>query len=94
MFNSQLSTNHLLGIKYITQEDIEKIFATAEEFKDVINRPIKKFHPYVMLPLQMFLKILQEHASHLNWLKGDSQLMVNFASSSSSVTRVKPYSTP
>ena len=39
---SQLSTKHLLGIKYITKEDIELIFKTATEFKDVINRPIKK----------------------------------------------------
>ncbi len=37
-----LSTKHLLGIKYITREDIELILDTAKEFKEVINRPIKK----------------------------------------------------
>ena len=37
-----LSTKHLLGIKYITREDIELILHTAKEFKEVINRPIKK----------------------------------------------------
>lgn len=37
-----LSVNHLLGIKYITRDDIELIFETAEHFKEVINRPIKK----------------------------------------------------
>jgi aspartate carbamoyltransferase catalytic subunit len=37
-----LSTRHLLGIKYITREDIELIFETADSFKEVINRPIKK----------------------------------------------------
>ena len=37
-----LSTRHLLGIKYITREDIEQIFETAANFKEVINRPIKK----------------------------------------------------
>ena len=37
-----LSVNHLLGIKYITKDDIELIFETAEHFKEVINRPIKK----------------------------------------------------
>mgnify|MGYP003685426209 CR=1 FL=1 len=37
-----LSTKHLLGIKDITKEDIELIFETADQFKDVINRPIKK----------------------------------------------------
>lgn len=38
----QLSTNHLLGIKYLTPEDIHLIFETADSFKEVINRPIKK----------------------------------------------------
>ncbi|RMG24952.1 MAG: aspartate carbamoyltransferase catalytic subunit [Bacteroidetes bacterium] len=37
-----LSTRHLLGIKYIEREDIEQIFETADNFKEVINRPIKK----------------------------------------------------
>lgn len=39
---SELSVNHLLGIKYLTKEDIELIFETADQFKEVINRPIKK----------------------------------------------------
>ena len=39
---NQLSVNHLLGIKYLTPEDIELIFTTADQFKEVINRPIKK----------------------------------------------------
>lgn len=38
----QLSTRHLLGIKYITPEDIRLIFQTTTQFKEVINRPIKK----------------------------------------------------
>ncbi|MDX2247493.1 MAG: aspartate carbamoyltransferase catalytic subunit [Bacteroidia bacterium] len=37
-----LSTRHLIGIKYITREDMEQIFQTADNFKEVINRPIKK----------------------------------------------------
>ena len=37
-----MSTNHILGIKYLTHKDIELIFETAESFKEVINRPIKK----------------------------------------------------
>ena len=40
--SKQLSVNHLLGIKGLTREDIELIFNTADNFKDVINRPIKK----------------------------------------------------
>lgn len=39
---SELSVNHLLGIKYIKREDIDLIFETANHFKEVINRPIKK----------------------------------------------------
>jgi len=39
---SQLKTKHLLGIKNLDREDIELIFQTAANFKDVINRPIKK----------------------------------------------------
>jgi aspartate carbamoyltransferase catalytic subunit len=39
---SKLSQRHLLGIKNLTREDLELIFETADNFKDVINRPIKK----------------------------------------------------
>jgi aspartate carbamoyltransferase catalytic subunit len=39
---SELSVNHLLGIKYITEADIHLIFETADHFKEVINRSIKK----------------------------------------------------
>ena len=42
MANKQLSTKHLLGIKYINASDIDLIFETADQFKEVINRPIKK----------------------------------------------------
>ena len=38
----QLSVEHLLGIKYLTKNDIDLIFETANHFKEVINRPIKK----------------------------------------------------
>ena len=39
---SELSVNHLLGIKYINKKDIDLIFETADQFKEVINRSIKK----------------------------------------------------
>lgn len=39
---SKLSKKHLLGIKDITAQDIQLIFETADTFKDVLNRPIKK----------------------------------------------------
>ena len=38
----ELSVNHLLGIKYLNKNDIDLIFETADHFKEVINRPIKK----------------------------------------------------
>jgi aspartate carbamoyltransferase catalytic subunit len=39
---NNLSVEHLTGIKDLTAEDIELIFKTADSFKEVINRPIKK----------------------------------------------------
>lgn len=38
----QLSVNHLLGIKDLNDADIQLIFSTADQFKEVLNRPIKK----------------------------------------------------
>ena len=38
----KLSVDHLLGIKYLNEDDINLIFKTADRFKEVINRPIKK----------------------------------------------------
>jgi aspartate carbamoyltransferase catalytic subunit len=40
--NNSLSVNHLLGIKQLTRDDINLIFSTADNFKEVLNRPIKK----------------------------------------------------
>lgn len=37
-----LSQAHLLGIQSLIREDIDLIFSTAEQFKEVLNRPIKK----------------------------------------------------
>lgn len=39
---NELSVSHLLGIKDLTESDIQLIFETADHFKEVINRPIKK----------------------------------------------------
>ena len=39
---STLSDKHLLGIKNLQKEDIDLIFKTADNFKEVINRPIRK----------------------------------------------------
>ena len=37
-----LSTKHLLGIKDLTKEDIQLILSTASQFKEVLQRPVKK----------------------------------------------------
>lgn len=39
---NKLSVNHLLGIESLTKEDIQLIFKVADNFKQIINRPIKK----------------------------------------------------
>ena len=42
MLKTRLSTNHLLGIKDLTKDDIRLIFHWTKQFKEVISRPIKK----------------------------------------------------
>ena len=37
-----LSVDHLLGVKFLNKNDLELIFETADNFKEIINRPIKK----------------------------------------------------
>jgi aspartate carbamoyltransferase catalytic subunit len=37
-----LTTKHLLGIKDLTKEDIQLILSTASQFKEVLQRPVKK----------------------------------------------------
>ncbi len=39
---TQFSTRHLTGIRELTETDLHLVFQTAEEFKEVINRPIRK----------------------------------------------------
>ena len=39
---SELSVRHLLGIKYLNRQDLDLIFETADHFKEVLSRPIKK----------------------------------------------------
>ena len=38
----KLSTKHLLGIKHLVPEDITLILTTAAQFKEVLQRPVKK----------------------------------------------------
>ncbi|HMR87192.1 MAG TPA: aspartate carbamoyltransferase catalytic subunit [Saprospiraceae bacterium] len=89
MSSSQLSTKHLLGIKYITKEDIELIFKTAVEFKDVINRPIKKVPSLrdVTVANVFFENSTRTRISFELAERRLSADVVNFAASSSSVSK-------
>lgn len=89
MFQSQLSTKHLLGIKYITKADIELIFSTATEFKEVINRPIKKVPSLrdVTIANVFFENSTRTRISFELAERRLSADVVNFAASSSSVSK-------
>lgn len=86
---SQLSVQHLLGIKYITKNDIELIFSQADQFKEVINRPIKKVPSLRDITIA---NIFFENSTRtkLSFELAEKRLsadVVNFASSSSSVSK-------
>ncbi|MFK7060114.1 aspartate carbamoyltransferase catalytic subunit [Flavobacterium oreochromis] len=85
----ELSVNHLLGIKYITEEDIQLIFETADHFKEVINRPIKKVPSLrdITIANIFFENSTRTKLSFELAQKRLSADIVNFAASSSSVTK-------
>jgi len=89
MSKSTLSTKHLLGIKYITADDINLIFQTAENFKDVINRPIKKVPSLrdVTIANLFFENSTRTRISFELAEKRLSADVVNFSASSSSVKK-------
>jgi len=84
-----LSTKHLLGIKYITKEDIQLIFETADNFKEVINRPIKKVPSLrdVTIANLFFENSTRTRISFELAEKRLSADVVNFSASSSSVKK-------
>jgi aspartate carbamoyltransferase catalytic subunit len=86
---SSLSVNHLLGIKGLTPQDIELIFTTADNFKDVINRPIKKVPSLrdITIANVFFENSTRTKLSFELAEKRLSADVVNFASSSSSVKK-------
>jgi len=89
MSEPHLSTRHLLGIKYITPADIQLIFQTADEFKDVINRPIKKVPSLrdVTIANLFFENSTRTKISFELAEKRLSADVVNFSASSSSVKK-------
>ena len=86
---SRLSQKHLLGIKDITRQDIELIFETADNFKDVINRPIKKVPSLrdVTVANVFFENSTRTRLSFELAQKRLSADVVNFSASTSSVKK-------
>ncbi len=89
MTKTQLSTKHVLGIKYLTVNDINLIFETAENFKEVINRPIKKVPSLrdVTVANLFFENSTRTRISFELAEKRLSADVVNFSASSSSVKK-------
>ena len=87
--NRQLSVKHLLGIKYIQETDIDLIFETADHFKEVINRPIKKVPSLRDITIA---NIFFENSTRtkLSFELAEKRLsadVLNFSASQSSVTK-------
>lgn len=86
---SKLSQKHLLGIKDINREDIELIFETADNFKEVINRPIKKVPSLrdVTIANVFFENSTRTRLSFELAQKRLSADVINFSASNSSVKK-------
>jgi aspartate carbamoyltransferase catalytic subunit len=86
---TKLSTKHLLGIKDITADDINLILNTAENFKEVINRPIKKVPSLRDITIaNLFFE--NSTRTKLSFELAEKRLsadVVNFSSSTSSVKK-------
>lgn len=86
---SELSVDHLLGIKDLLKEDIELIFKTADSFKEVLDRPIKKVPSLrdVTIANLFFENSTRTRISFELAEKRLSADVVNFSASSSSVKK-------
>jgi aspartate carbamoyltransferase catalytic subunit len=86
---SALSVKHLLGIKDINANDIDMIFKTADTFKEVINRPIKKIPSLRDITIaNLFFE--NSTRTKLSFELAEKRLsadVINFAASSSSVSK-------
>jgi aspartate carbamoyltransferase catalytic subunit len=86
---NNLSVDHLTGIKDLTREDIELIFKTADSFKEVINRPIKKVPSLRDITIaNLFFE--NSTRTRLSFELAEKRLsadVVNFSASSSSVKK-------
>jgi len=84
-----LSVKHLLGIKYLTRDDIELIFATADEFKEVLSRKIKKV-PSLRDTTVVNLFFENSTRTRISFELAEKRLsadIINFSSSASSVKK-------
>lgn len=85
----KLSVNHLLGIKDLSNEDIELILNTANHFKEIINRPIKKVPSLRDITIcNLFFE--NSTRTKLSFELAEKRLsadIINFSSSSSSVSK-------
>ncbi|MDD2982563.1 MAG: aspartate carbamoyltransferase catalytic subunit [Crocinitomicaceae bacterium] len=84
-----LSVEHLTGIKDLTEKDIQLIFQTADSFKEVINRPIKKVPSLrdITIANLFFENSTRTRLSFELAQKRLSADVINFSASSSSVTK-------
>ena len=84
-----LSVEHLIGIKDLTKNDIELIFKTADAFKEVINRPIKKVPSLrdITIANLFFENSTRTRLSFELAEKRLSSDVINFSASSSSVKK-------
>jgi aspartate carbamoyltransferase catalytic subunit len=87
--SDQLSTEHLLGIKDLSTADIELIFRTADGFKEVLNRPIKRVPSLrdITVANLFFESSTRTRVSFELAEKRLSADVVNFSSSGSSVSK-------
>ncbi len=85
----ELSVDHLLGIKQLNKEDIQLIFETADHFKEVINRPIKKVPSLrdITIANLFFENSTRTRISFELAEKRLSADIINFSASSSSVKK-------
>ena len=85
----QLSVDNLLGIKYIKKDDIDLIFNTADHFKEVLNRPIKKVPSLRDITIaNLFFE--NSTRTKLSFELAEKRLsadVINFSSSSSSIKK-------
>lgn len=86
---TQLSVKHLLGIKDLKEDDIRLIFETADNFKAIINRPIKKVPTLrdITVANLFFENSTRTRISFELAQKRLSADVINFSSSSSSVSK-------